>query len=144
MTDNVFDAARFILNRTGRITAMKLQRLCYYTQAWSLVWDGCAMFRERIEAWANGPIVPVLYHVHDGKFTVDRRTIPGNSRRLGSEQRKTTIAVLDYYGNKSTHWLTQLVHAESPWLEARGPLKRGEPGTATIGVRAMADYYWSL
>ena len=36
---NVDDVAAYILNRQGPMTAMKLQKLCYYSQAWHLVWD---------------------------------------------------------------------------------------------------------
>ena len=52
---NVLDIAAYILCKQGAMTAMKLQKLVYYSQAWSLVWDDKPLFRERIEAWANGP-----------------------------------------------------------------------------------------
>src|SRR6267142_182405 len=32
------DVAAFILKQRGEMTAMKLQKLVYYCQAWSLVW----------------------------------------------------------------------------------------------------------
>ena len=35
----VFDTAKYILEQRGKMSTMKLQKLCYYTQAWSLVWD---------------------------------------------------------------------------------------------------------
>ena len=35
----IFDVAEYILSESDTITAMKLERLCYYAQAWSLVWD---------------------------------------------------------------------------------------------------------
>ena len=63
----VGDVARYILERLApdrfgdRVTAWKLQKLVYYAQAWSLVWDEVPLFPERIEAWANGPVCPTLY-----------------------------------------------------------------------------------
>ena len=42
---SVFDAATCILSRAGGMTAMKLQKLVYYAQAWSLVWDERPLFR---------------------------------------------------------------------------------------------------
>ena len=47
---NVFDVAACILKQKGPMTAMKLQKLLYYSQAWSLVWDEKPLFPERIEA----------------------------------------------------------------------------------------------
>jgi len=70
MTASVFDVALAILQKHGPMTAMKLQKLVYYCQAWHLVWEGRPMFRERIEAWASGPVVPELYEAHRGKFMV--------------------------------------------------------------------------
>jgi hypothetical protein len=34
----IFDVAKYILQQRGEMTAMKLQKLCYYAQAWSLAW----------------------------------------------------------------------------------------------------------
>jgi hypothetical protein len=36
--------------------AMKLHKILYYCQAWSLVWDDKPLFRERIEAWVTVPL----------------------------------------------------------------------------------------
>ena len=36
---SVHDVAAFILADLGWVGAMKLQKLVYYAQAWSLVWD---------------------------------------------------------------------------------------------------------
>ena len=36
---SAFDVAEYILKKKGAITAMKLQKLVYYSQAWAVVWD---------------------------------------------------------------------------------------------------------
>src|SRR5680860_208464 len=68
---SVLDVAEYILKETGSMTTMKLQKLVYYSQAWSLVWDEKPLFGEPIEAWANGPVVRALYEAHRGRFQVD-------------------------------------------------------------------------
>ena len=40
----VDDVASAILNRLGEMTAMKLQKLVYYSQAWHLVWEEKPLF----------------------------------------------------------------------------------------------------
>jgi uncharacterized phage-associated protein len=67
---DVFDVAEYILQKQGSMTAWKLQKLVYYSQAWALVWDQKPLFPERIEAWANGPVSPDLYQKHRGQFIV--------------------------------------------------------------------------
>lgn len=52
---NVFDVAKYILVQRGEMSTMKLQKLCYYCQAWSLVWDDKPLFEEEFQAWANVP-----------------------------------------------------------------------------------------
>lgn len=75
MAASVLDVAAYILESQGPMTHMKLQKLCYYSQAWHLAWDGVPLFPERIEAWANGPMIPVLYEALRGEFQVDRGTL---------------------------------------------------------------------
>ncbi len=36
---SIFDVATYILKKKGPMTTWKLQKLVYYSQAWSLVWD---------------------------------------------------------------------------------------------------------
>ena len=43
---NVFDTAKYILEQKGDMSTMKLQKLCYYSQAWGLVWDDEPLFDE--------------------------------------------------------------------------------------------------
>ncbi|HSX11345.1 MAG TPA: type II toxin-antitoxin system antitoxin SocA domain-containing protein, partial [Chlamydiales bacterium] len=64
---SVLDVAAYILEKQPKnepITAWKLQKLVYYCQAWSLVWDEKPLFKEKILAWANGPVVKELYLRH--------------------------------------------------------------------------------
>jgi uncharacterized phage-associated protein len=64
---SVHDVAVYILQKRGKMSAMKLQKLVYYARAWHMVWEDAHLFREDIEAWANGPVVRELYNVHRGK-----------------------------------------------------------------------------
>lgn len=50
---SIFDVAAYVLDKLGVMTTMKLEKLCYYSQAWSLVWDERRLFPERFEAWAT-------------------------------------------------------------------------------------------
>jgi uncharacterized phage-associated protein len=43
-----YDVAAYILRKKGEMTAMKLEKLVYHSQAWSLVWDEEPLFHERI------------------------------------------------------------------------------------------------
>ena len=140
----VQDVAAYILSKKSPVTAMKLQKLCYYAQAWSLVWDDRPLFSDRIEAWANGPVAPALYARHRGQFEVIGSEIGGDAPVLTEDERDTVDAVLEHYGDKSSQWLGELVHQERPWKDARHGLHPGERGETEITHAAMAEYYGSL
>jgi len=140
---NVFDVAVYILQKCGPMTAMKLQKLVYYCQAWSLVWDEQPLFSEKIQAWANGPVVYELFNLHRGKFKV-HSIRNGSSDKLNITQKDTIIAVLKYYGDKSSQWLSDLAHMEYPWCNARRGIADNIRGSREITHASMMEYYGSL
>ena len=111
---NVFDTAKYILETRGRMSTMKLQKLCYYCQAWSLVWDDCELFPEEFEAWANGPVCRELYNATRGIFSVDANSYTAESRNLSDNQKDTIDHVLAHYAKHNAQWLSQLTHLEAP------------------------------
>ena len=141
----VTDVAEYILRKQGEMTTWKLQKLCYYAQAWSLVWDDEPLFESPIEAWANGPVVPELYQWHRGSFKVFL-TPNGDPSKLSEDQQQTIDAVLKSYGDMASASLSGLTHQEAPWYEARRRegLLPGERGNAEITLDSMAEYYGGL
>ena len=140
---NVLDAAAYILEKQGRMITLKLQKLVYYSQAWSLVWDEKPLFDEKIEAWSNGPVVRDLFEYHRGKYYVSEMEA-GDSGKLDADQKTTVDMVLNHYGEKPAYWLVRLSQSEPPWIEARGDLAPTEQGNAEIMLDSMAQYYSSL
>jgi uncharacterized phage-associated protein len=142
------DVAAYILAKAGPMTSMKLQKLAYYSQAWHLVWREVPLFPNEIEAWANGPVVRELYYLHRGRFSLaGPADIPnGDPNRLSADEQSVIDTVLQAYGDKPAHWLSELTHNEAPWLNARrqAGLGGGQRGDATIGLDVMYEYYDGL
>jgi uncharacterized phage-associated protein len=136
------DVAAYILDKKGEMTTMKLQKLLYYCQAWSLVWDEEPLFVEQIEAWANGPVVREIYDEHRNQFKISQ--IGGDPKKLSIKQKNTINAILDYYGDKPSQWLSDLTHMEDPWKLARVGLRHGERGNSVISYQSMDEYYSGL
>lgn len=140
---SVVDVAQYILQKQGKMTTMKLQKLVYYCQAWSLVWDEEPLFSEKIQAWANGPVVRRLFDYHSGAFQVT--SLRGASvDSLDKTQRETIHAILKEYGDKSAQWLSDLTHMEDPWNITRKGLAEGEASDREIKHKTLYDYYSSL
>lgn len=141
---SIVDVARFILDKKGPMPAMKLQKLCYYSQAWGLVWDEKPLFSEDFQAWANGPVAPELFKLHKNKFMVYPDDIAGAPDALNQDQRETVEAVLDTLGDYNGAQLSEMTHRENPWFEARGDTPIGARSNTVILQSAMAEYYASL
>lgn len=137
---HVFDVARYILEKRGQMSAMKLQKLVYYSQGWHLVFDGEPLFDADIEAWANGPVVRDLYRAHRGQFVVGVDGFPATGE-LSDYERETIDAVLEAYGEFDAHQLSNLTHGEQPWIEARDGIPRGVRSNAVINTATMLEYY---
>jgi uncharacterized phage-associated protein len=138
----VFDCAECLLRQLGKMPPMKLHKLLYYAQAWSLVWDGDIIFPERIEAWLNGPVIPALYERHKGKYQIE--TVFGDPEKLSDVQKETLDVIAKDYGGLSSQQISDLVHLERPWGDARSGVPAGERGRAVISPAALQEYYESL
>lgn len=145
MNVKIFNVAFYILNKMGKMTTMKLQKLVYYCQAWSLAWDEKPLFDERIEAWANGPVSPELFDKHRGKFVVDKEDFSEYSDDVfTAEQKETMDKVIEFYGDKEPLWLSNLTHQENPWKLARANLPNGERCSREITKESMQEYYGGI
>jgi len=151
MIDSI-DVAEYILNKLGPMTAMKLQKLVYYCQAWHLAWTEKPLFSNKIEAWKNGPVIPSLYDLHRGCFELKsgyfyeklKQTKPKSP--FTKDTKDVLDRVIDYYGKRDPHWLSQLTHMEDPWRNARSKSTsfETERSTEEITIKAMFEYYSSL
>jgi uncharacterized phage-associated protein len=142
---SVFDVAKYITEKSGEMSAMKLQKLMYYSQAWNLVWEEEPLFENDFEAWANGPVLPCLYSAHRGLFKVDSALFStANSSSLNATERANIDKVLAFYGTQTAQWLSNLTHQENPWLDAREGLPVGAASNAVIHQSAIHEYYSAL
>jgi len=144
---SVFDVADYILSilPEKECTTMKLHKLLYYCQAWSMVWREKPLFKEKIEAWANGPVIRKLFSFHRGLYEIHAYDMAiGNANLLSQEQKSVIEDVIKFYGDKEPQWLIDLTHSEDPWRDARKGLKSEEPGENEITLEAMSLYYSSL
>ena len=141
---NVFDVAKYILDSVGgKISTMKLQKLCYYSQAWTLVWDNRPLFGEEFEAWINGPVCRELFNVHKGYFSVNSDIIPDKklTKKLTTAQTSNIDRVIDFYGDKTGGWLSELTHKEDPW---KNVWSLSNTKNVIITKESMKNYYSSL
>jgi len=142
---SAIDVAAYILEQIGSVTTMKLQELVYYSQARCLVVEDDLLFDNRIEAWANGPVVPDLFHAHSGKYMIGRGALDqfASLSTLSDSQRAAIDRVIELFRSYSGERLRALTHNETPWADARRGYRPGERCENEITAESMRKYYSS-
>jgi uncharacterized phage-associated protein len=133
------DVAAYVTIKAGPLDNVKLQKLLYYSQAWHLAITNAPVFRDRFEAWIDGPVVDKIYQMHKGTSTFSRWA--GNPENVDGRVRIIVDAVLSQYGDKSSRELSDLTHDETPWKVTRGTLLPYQRSRRPIPEKVMADYY---
>lgn len=122
------------------LSHLRLQKLLYYSQGWSLALRGVAIFPESIEAWPHGPVVPHVYHQLKG---FGWRSIPSDEiqgEALTEEDSKFVGSVWEAYKDFSATKLRDMTHKEDPWIEARAGCTQDGPGQI-ISHKSMRDFF---
>lgn len=123
------------------ITTLKLQKLVFYSQAFSMVWYDAPLFDEDFQAWINGPVVCSLFRVLQDFYYCPRKIADADAGRLSAKQKDTIDKVVEHYGGLMSYDLAALVHSESPWKDARKGLSPSTPSNEIISKQSMAEFY---
>ena len=146
------DVARCLVNlavcedEPDTLTHLRLQKLLYYCQAWSLAKRDRPLFPEPIEAWSSGPIVIDIYRRFSDQGMVPiypESFDPEDESEIDPEESHFVVSVWEAYKGFSASKLRDMTHEEDPWIQARegyGPAQRCE---VEIKPEAIRDYFLS-
>ena len=142
----VQEVAKYILYLADKdkevVTNKKLQKLVYYSQAWSLVLNERRLFNEKIEAWIHGPAVRSLYTRYKRfGFEPIEQDVKLNTIDLTKKEKDLIEQVWNVYGKFDAGYLEMLSHSEKPWQEARRGLQVCEGSDAEISPDTMKSFY---
>lgn len=146
MPHSVFQVADFFLQKES-MEQKKLQKLCYYAQAWSYALLGQPLIHGSFEAWVHGPVNRTLWNDlrNYGYHLVEKDHFRGRLKESFSEEEQTLLeSVWVTYGPFSGWQLERLTHTEAPWLNAREGLSEFEPSNREIDPCLMRNYYAHL
>lgn len=158
---NVLDVCRYVINYSNEknygISNLKLQKILYFIQAYFLTntKDNSPCFREKIEAWDFGPVVPEAYHEYKQYGSSDIPTIDsyisfneGNiwdiiridydKNIIDNKDKKLINEVIDMFAEYTATDLVSLTHNQSPWIEAYEPHENNE-----ISISSIKEYFES-
>lgn len=138
--ESVYDVAKWFLDKQS-MTHKKIQKLCYYAQAWHCALLGEPLFDSEIQAWVHGPVVPALYPVYADYKWLEIPQKEFDDSHMNKQAISVLEAVYATYGEFSGDQLESLTHSEDPWVSVRKGLKPWDSCTAPIVPEAMKVYY---
>lgn len=129
------DIARYIINYSNEkeylCSNLKLQKLMYFVQAYSLITTNRPLFEEPIEAWDFGPVVPAVYHEFKRfgagsvpfikQYYVDYQAYGYNPDLIDKKSRRLIESVVNHFKDYSSTDLVQLTHNQAPWTDNYKP-----------------------
>lgn len=140
---SIFEIADWFLAKS-EMTHKKLQKLCYYAQAWCYALRGYRLADTDFQAWIHGPVSPALYERFKG-FGYDSIRIVGDYvSQIEEADVQLLEDVWETYGDHTGNALEVLTHREFPWQEARKGYAPDERCTVVISPESMISYYKSI
>lgn len=106
-------------NGVNDIGNLKLQKLAYYCQGYSLAINNESIFDEPIKAYDYGPVVYSLFQEYKGhKCITEALFCDGEScfNALADKFKNIIKYVIERLGGLSSYNLVTKTHNESPWL----------------------------
>src|SRR5438046_3062128 len=122
------------------INPLKIQKLLYYAQGLSLAKRNQPLFTDKIKAWVEGPVVPVIWHElkQHGRSPLAGADAPVE---LSIDERIFLRQVWTLYGKFTGDELSRRTHNEAPWLEARGDLPPDAKSDKEITTEALQSCF---
>ena len=136
-------AARIVDHFDTAITTMKLQKLCYMAQGWSLGLRGKPLFDADFQAWRHGPVCKPLFDQHKKMFVVDSWP-SGDGSNLTRDERVIVRAILKQYDSFTGQELSELTHEpRTPWrvTRRRAGVRENESSSAVIPKKLIREFF---
>lgn len=124
------------------LSPMKLQKLCYYAQAFALA-KGDLIFSEDFHAWTYGPVIRNLYFEYKdfGWRQITSEINLEDLLQVDSQEYNHIQEVVEAYGRFDGAALSTMTHREDPWLLARGDIPEIAGSNAIISKQSIAEYF---
>ena len=141
-TSRIDLVTRYLLSRDFDVTPLALQKLLYYAQAFFHALFGKDLFEDDCQAWSYGPVYPEIYFRYK---SYRNEPIPSEEMdgldELSAEEKSFLDEIIRIFGHFSGATLSNITHAEQPWLEARGNLRPEDRCANVIDRKTINAYF---
>lgn len=136
-TYSAMDIARYVVNYANEqemiVSNLKLQKILYFIQMEFLIERKAICFKDDIEAWDFGPVVPAVYrefkkygalnipkiiHYYDDSDGVWNVKKIEYKPQICEQDRRIIDSVINECSNYSASQLVEITHQQTPWIKA--------------------------
>ncbi len=144
--------AEYILQKTGSMSHLKLQKVLYYIQALHLAYFNEPLIDDEFEAWLHGPVSRKIYDELKDKsilykelaYKAEEGVETPNEiieKSLTPDQKELVDEIISEYGKLSASKLEAISHGEDPWINARKGYSDSDRCCVIITKKSMMEYY---
>lgn len=137
--NGAIDVSRYVINKCHdmniSISNLKLQKLLYFAQGYSLAITGNPLFGEEIEPWDFGPVVPEVYRhykmyganeipkineYYNIDFDSDKflKRVKFDDDIFSQSEKMIMNAVIGQFGKFTANNLVSITHEQKPWKDS--------------------------
>lgn len=132
--------ANYIIDRYTKqdvkITNLKLQKMLYYVQGYSLKKLNKKAFSSQIQNWPYGPVIPDVYfefNSYRGNPIYLHQDLDMESISIKGEIKSIVDNIIEKCKDKSAFDLVRMTHSENPWSNTNK--------NEIISDKSMKDYF---
>lgn len=122
------------------VSTMKLHKLAYFCQAYSMAFRDAPIFPENILAGTSGPVIDEFFKHHKGVFLITSWP-EGNGQNLSSADKIIVDHILTTYKSYSGRDMSKISMAHVPWQWARQEAGETFP---VMDLNVMRNFYRAL
>ncbi|WP_296045239.1 type II toxin-antitoxin system antitoxin SocA domain-containing protein [uncultured Gemmiger sp.] len=111
--------------RHKSITNLKLQKILYYVQVYSLQNQGRALFDDDFQAWRHGPVIPEVYDIFrkyvSDDIKEDDQTVLGNRIEIDETSKSMIEKIVEKTLPLDAWDMVYKTHETRPWKDTYIP-----------------------
>jgi uncharacterized phage-associated protein len=102
------------------ITHLKLQKILYLAQAYYLAKFKIPLFKEEMEAWKYGPVIPSIYKKYrkKGREAIISEEANDDKIKISKKDKEILRKFWEMFGGYTASRLVDIIHSHQPWKEA--------------------------
>lgn len=128
-----------------KLCPLRLQKLLYYCQGWSLSLLEKPLFKQDIQAWKHGPVVKDVYDATAGKRSgIEPDELGPLCEPIPETVQSFIQMIWKEYARYLPRELIEMTHREPAWLEARQGLAAEAQSSNPLSLQTMGHHFRGL